>query len=68
MKKEDVKKAVEALKKEKKRNFSQTFDLIIVLKNIDLKKTDNHIDYFTSSCYELGVALVGEHLIRSFLI
>lgn len=37
---ESIKKARES----KKRNFNQTFDLIINLKEIDLKKTENKID------------------------
>ncbi|MBD3355243.1 hypothetical protein GF361_04630, partial [Candidatus Woesearchaeota archaeon] len=38
MDKETIKKALEELKKSQKRNFTQTVDLIIVLRNIDLKK------------------------------
>lgn len=38
----NILKAIKELKeKSKKRNFSQTFDLIIVLKEIDLKKPEN---------------------------
>lgn len=45
MKKEDFLKALEQLRKEsKKRNFSQAIDLIINLKNLDLKK--NPVDNF----------------------
>ena len=39
---ENVLKAIEELKeKSKKRNFSQTIDLIIILKEFDTKKTEN---------------------------
>lgn len=40
--KENILKAIEELKeKSKKRNFSQTFDLIIILKEFDTKKPEN---------------------------
>jgi large subunit ribosomal protein L1 len=39
---ESIKKA----RKSKKRNFNQTFDLIINLKEIDLKKAENKIDEY----------------------
>ncbi len=38
-----IEEAVKELKKEKKRKFDQTVDLIINLKNIDLKKPENRI-------------------------
>lgn len=41
MKKEDIKKAVKKAKeKAKDRNFTQTFELAVSLKNIDIKKED----------------------------
>ena len=43
MNKQQVEKAITELKKGPKRNFSQSYDLIINLRNLDLKKTDNHI-------------------------
>ncbi|MBI4439053.1 50S ribosomal protein L1 [Candidatus Woesearchaeota archaeon] len=44
----DKKSFLEALQKVKgyKRNFSQSYELVINLKDIDLKKTDNQIDLF----------------------
>ena len=63
--------ALEALKKakteSKKRNFNQGVDLIINLKGIDLKKTENQIDIFVQLHYPPGkkikiCALVGAEL------
>ena len=34
-------------KNSKKRNFKQKFDLVINLKDLDLKKTENNINFFT---------------------
>ena len=62
---------LEALKKakagSKKRNFNQTVDLIINLKGVDLKKTENQIDQFVQLHYPVGkkikiCALVGAEL------
>ncbi len=44
MNKENIIKILEELDKERKRNFSQTYDLIINLKHFDPKK--NNIDFF----------------------
>jgi large subunit ribosomal protein L1 len=53
MNKEQVKKALEELKKqEKKRNFSQSYDLIINLKNLDVKQ--NPLDFFVTLHYSKG--------------
>ena len=38
--------ALNKLKEQKKRNFSQSFDLIVNLKDMDLKKTENQVDFF----------------------
>ncbi len=46
MKKEQIQKAIEELKKGKKRNFSQSYDLIINLKHINIKS--NPLDFFVS--------------------
>ena len=46
MDKEKLSKALEELRKSKKRNFNQSVDLIIVLKNLDLKKTENQKEFF----------------------
>ena len=41
-----LKSAVSELKKEKKRNFKQTVDLIINLKNLNLKKPEHQVEFF----------------------
>jgi len=52
MKKEDVQKALEEIKKVPKRNFSQTYDLIINLKNLVIKQ--NPLDFFVTLHYSKG--------------
>ncbi len=51
----EKKQILEALKKlresSKKRNFSQSVDLIINLKEIDLKKPEEQVDFFTTLHY-----------------
>lgn len=55
MEKKHVTETLEKIKKEsKKRNFNQSFDLIINLRDIDLKKTDNQIDFFTTLHFSNG--------------
>ena len=48
----DKKKIIETLKKvregSKKRNFNQSFDLIVNLKDINLKNPEEHVDIFTT--------------------
>ena len=65
------KEIVDVIKKvkdiSKKRNFIQTYDLIINLKDIDLKNPENHIDIFVTLPYSKGkkskvCALVGPEL------
>ncbi len=46
MKREEIIKALEQLRKERKRNFNQTIDLVINLKRFDIKK--NSINIFVS--------------------
>ena len=67
----DKKAVLTALKKaretSKKRNFKQTFDLIVNLKSYDLKKTDSLVDFYVSLHYSKGkktkvCALVGPEL------
>ena len=67
----DKKKIIEALKKaredSKKRNFVQSLDLIINLKDINLKNPDEHVDVFTKLPNQIGkkikvCALVGPEL------
>ena len=68
MRKEDALKALkEAKEKANKRNFKQKFDLIINIKNLDLKKSDNQFDDFVELHYPRGketkvCALVGPEL------
>jgi len=55
-------------KSSKKRNFSQTYDLVLTLRGLDLKKTDQHVDFFASIHYSRGkklkvCALVGPELV-----
>lgn len=45
-KKQFVKALEEAKKASKKRNFSQSYDLIINLKDYDIKRTESHVDFF----------------------
>ena len=37
-----------------KRNFKQTYDLIINLKDLDLKKTEQQVDFFTALHFTKG--------------
>ncbi|TKJ17084.1 50S ribosomal protein L1 [Candidatus Woesearchaeota archaeon B3_Woes] len=62
---------IKALKKSKdnspKRKFKQSYDLIINLRNLDLKKTENQIDNFIQLHYDRGkkvkiCALIGSEL------
>ena len=46
MNKQDILKTLKKLRESKKRNFNQSFDLIINLKQLDLKKPDNQVDSF----------------------
>lgn len=67
MDKDQIKKAIEELKKNtKKRNFSQSYDLIINLKNMDTKQ--NPIDFFVTLHYPTGrkikVAAFVDQLLR----
>ena len=57
----------EARKNSKKRNFAQTFDFVINLKNLDLKKETDRINTYVVLPYERGkkikvTALVGQEL------
>jgi len=52
MNKEDVKKALEELKKQPKRKFLQSYDLIVNLKNIIIKQ--NPLDFFVTLHHSRG--------------
>ncbi|MBI3034629.1 50S ribosomal protein L1 [Candidatus Woesearchaeota archaeon] len=49
MDKKIIVEALNKLKEHKKRSFSQSFDLIVNLKDIDLKKTENQVDFFAQT-------------------
>ncbi|MBU0666383.1 MAG: hypothetical protein ABIC91_00475 [Nanoarchaeota archaeon] len=68
MDKQSFTKALALLKKEsKKRNFTQTIDLIITLKDLNLKNPDDQVDFFVTVHNTIGkpqkvCALVGPDL------
>jgi len=68
MEKSDILKAIKELKeKSKKRNFSQSYDLIVVLKGLDIKKPEQQVELFQHLKHETGkrakvCALVGSEL------
>lgn len=68
MEKEAVLKALKELKeKAKKRNFKQSVDLIVNLKELDLKKPEHQVDFFATVRHGFGkkvkvCALVGPEL------
>ncbi|MBS1266455.1 MAG: 50S ribosomal protein L1 [Candidatus Woesearchaeota archaeon] len=68
MERKQVKELLQKVKSEsRKRNFIQTVDLIINLKNLDLKKSDDQQDYFLQLKHTLGrkikvCALIGPEL------
>lgn len=68
----DKKNVLDALKKareeSKKRKFSQSFDLIVNLKNVDLKKPEQQLDFFVTLHFARGkkvrvCALVGPEMV-----
>jgi large subunit ribosomal protein L1 len=71
MKKEDIKKTIEELKKNStKRNFKQTYDLILIYKGINVKKPDQQLDFYIQLHNGLGkeikvCALVGPELLEN---
>jgi len=68
MDEEKIKTALEEVKKNsKKRKFSQSYDLVVSLQNLDLKKTEQQVDFYTTLHYSRGkavkiCALVGPEL------
>ena len=68
MNKDDVIKAIQAVRQQsKKRKFSQTFDFIVVLKGLNLKRTDEQVEFFLTLPHPTGkkkkvCALVGPEL------
>ena len=69
MDKKQISEALKELKEKSKRNFKQSVDLIITLKDLDLKKNDEQIDFFMQLHFPKGkkittCALVGPELIE----
>ena len=55
MKKEGVLKAIKEVRKQnKKRNFTQTAELIVALKDLDLKKPENQVELYVTLPEGLG--------------
>ncbi|MBU1199764.1 MAG: hypothetical protein KKF46_05310 [Nanoarchaeota archaeon] len=55
MNKTDVLKALESIKKDKKKGkFSQSVDLIVGLKDLDFKKLEHQIDFFITLHHDTG--------------
>lgn len=54
MEKKQIVESIKKLKTGKKRNFAQKVDLIILLKNLDLKKTEQQQDFFITLNHEIG--------------
>jgi large subunit ribosomal protein L1 len=66
MNKEQVKKALDELKTQPKKKFTQSYDLIINLKNLDIKQTN--IDFFSTLHFPKGktikIAAFADQLLR----
>jgi large subunit ribosomal protein L1 len=68
MNKDEILKAVKEARKAKKRNFPQTFDIIINLRDLNLKKPDEQVDLYITLPNGLGktrkvCGLVGPELV-----
>lgn len=69
MDKQEVLSAMDALKKETpKRKFTQSYDLVVALKDLDFKKTEQQVDFFVTLQHDTGkkkkiCAFVGPELI-----
>lgn len=67
MEKANVLEAIKALKENKKRKFSQSYDFIITLKNFNIKKVEYQLEFFVPMHFSLGkkmktCAIVGPEL------
>ena len=67
MDKKKILSVIKDLKEKNKRNFKQTFDLIVTLKDLNLKKAEEQIDYFAQLHHSKGkkisvCALIGPEL------
>ena len=50
-----INEAIKAIKSEsKKRNFTQKIDAVFVLKDLDLKKPEHQVDFFTNLHFSNG--------------
>ncbi|MEA3429794.1 MAG: hypothetical protein U9R08_00825 [Nanoarchaeota archaeon] len=55
MEKDNILEAIKKLKEEgKKRNFSQTYDLIITLRNFNIKKAEYQLEFFVPLHFSIG--------------
>ncbi len=55
MNKQEIKKVIQKLKTDsKKRNFSQTVDLIVTLKDLNLKKPEDQVEFFATLHHKVG--------------
>ena len=55
MNKESIQKVLKEIsEKSPKRGFKQTYDLIIVLKGLDMKKPDHQVDFFVTLHHDRG--------------
>ena len=68
MDKANIKKTIEELKNSSKRNFKQTYDLIFVFKNLNMKKPEDQVEFFQLMHFGTGkqikiCGLVGSELL-----
>ena len=54
MDKQSIKKTLDELKALPKKKFNQTIDLIIVLKGLNMKKPDDHVEFYHALHYSSG--------------
>lgn len=69
MDKNQIQEALKKAKESSKRKFNQSIDLIIVLKDLDLKKPENHVETFVQLHHSKGkkikvCGLVGAELLE----
>lgn len=63
-----IAEAIESVKSAPKRKFTERIDLIVNLKDIDLKKPENHVDFFINLPTEPGKARLVAALVDVELI
>ncbi len=54
LEKEKIQKALEELRKHEKRNFNQSLDLVVKLKDLDLKKPENRLNQTVVLPHQVG--------------